>query len=401
MTPSERDALARDTLRWIMDCAQDGFYLLIAPPEVQRAEAGRYTARTGIYDYARRPEAYADKPYSFGELARWAEEQESGVLFVLNLQVVLRDGNDFSNLNLSRDMLAKTGRVWVFGVTGYMDKKLAQTARDFYAYMRLRARYAETATEARQAAFPENRYFASVEEAERALASYAELEARLLAEDGESLEDGQRLSIAVTLINIASVYKDYARYDRALALLERVKTIREKVLGLEHPDTAVTYNNIAVVYSNQGDYVKALEWYEKALAIDEKALRLEHPSTAATYNNMAWVYFEQGDYAKALEWHEKALAISEKVLGLEHPSTAVTYNNIALVYSNQGDYEKALEWYEKDLAISEKVLGIEHPDTATTYRNMADTYAAMGDEDRAAEYRAKANQNINSQEPAP
>ena len=179
-------------------------------------------------------------------------------------------------------------------------------------------------------------------------------------------------------------------YARALEWYYKALVIKEKVLGMEHPNTATTYNNIAIVFDNQGEYAKALEWYQKALAIKEKVLGLEHPSTATTYDNIATVYSDQGDYASALEWHYKALAIREKVLGLEHPSTATTYNNIAGVYHDQGDYARALEWYYKALVIKEKVLGMEHPSTATTYNNIALVYSDQGDYARAQEWYYKA-----------
>ncbi|MCL2361949.1 MAG: tetratricopeptide repeat protein [Defluviitaleaceae bacterium] len=195
---------------------------------------------------------------------------------------------------------------------------------------------------------------------------------------------------ATTYNNIAAVYDKQGDYPKALEWNQKALKIREKVLGLKHPDTAATYNNIAGVYKSQGDYPKALERYQKALKIFEKVLGLEHPNTATTYNNIAAVYDDQGDYPKALEWYRKALKIREKVLGLEHPTAATTYNNIAVVYDNQGDYPKALEWHQKALKIKEKVLGLEHPSTATTYNNIAVVYDSQGDYPKALEWYQKA-----------
>ena len=195
---------------------------------------------------------------------------------------------------------------------------------------------------------------------------------------------------AATYNNIASVYSRQGDYPKALEWHQKAFAIHKKVLDKDHPDIATTYNNIAVVYDRQGDYPKALEWYKKALAIREKVLGKEHPDTATTYNSIAVVYSRQGDYPKALEWYKKALAISEKVLWKEHPDTATTYNNIAFVYSSQGDYSKALECYQKALVIREKVLGKEHPDTATTYNNTAYMYSSQGDYPKALEWYQKA-----------
>ena len=59
-------------------------------------------------------------------------------------------------------------------------------------------------------------------------------------------------------------------------------TIREKVLGTEHPDTATSYNNIGSVYYAQSDYDKALEYFNKACSTFEIVFGLEHPNTKVT-----------------------------------------------------------------------------------------------------------------------
>ena len=190
--------------------------------------------------------------------------------------------------------------------------------------------------------------------------------------------------------NIGLIYKKQGDYTKALDYYQKTLDTREKVLGKEHPSTATTYNNIGLTYHSQGDYTKALEYYFKALDIKEKVLGKEHPDTATSYNNIGIVYKSQGDYTKALDYFFKVLAIFEKVLGKEHPDTATSYNNIGAVYKSQGDYTKALEYYFKDLAISEKVLGKEHPSTATSYNNIGLTYHSQGDYTKALEYYFKA-----------
>jgi tetratricopeptide (TPR) repeat protein len=192
------------------------------------------------------------------------------------------------------------------------------------------------------------------------------------------------------LKDYAQFLYDYGKYKEAEPVLLRLVSLREKVLGKEHPSTATSYNNIGLTYDNMGDYAKALEYNFKALAIREKVLGKEHHDTATSYNNIGAVYKSQGDYPKALEYFFKALDIHEKVLGKEHPSTATSYNNIGTTYYNLGDYTKALEYHFKALDIREKVLGKEHPDTATSYNNIGTTYYNLGDYTKALEYLEKA-----------
>ena len=72
--------------------------------------------------------------------------------------------------------------------------------------------------------------------------------------------------------------------------------IREAVLGGEHPDTAVSLNNLAGLYKSQGRYEEAEPLYQRALAIREAVLGGEHLGTAASLNNLAVVYLAQGRY---------------------------------------------------------------------------------------------------------
>ena len=183
---------------------------------------------------------------------------------------------------------------------------------------------------------------------------------------------------------------NYAHYDKALSINQRLTSIRERLYGLEHPSTAASYNNIGFVYNLLGDYDKALEYYSKALAIREKVLGREHPSTATSYNNIGSVYDSIGDYDKALEYYSKALAICEKVLGTEHPNTATSYNNIGFVYNHLGDYDKALEYYSKALLVREKLYGEVHKETAKSYKNIGNVYEKQGNYIKALEFYSKA-----------
>ena len=139
-----------------------------------------------------------------------------------------------------------------------------------------------------------------------------------------------------------------------------------------------------------GDYPKALEFYIKALSIREKVLGKDHPDTANSYNNIGSAYIGMGDYPKALEFFTKASDIYEKVLGKDHPSIAAIYNNIGFIYSKIDNFNEALEFYAKALNITEKTLGKKHPNTASSYNNIGNVYNKMGDYTEAYSYSKKA-----------
>ena len=62
------------------------------------------------------------------------------------------------------------------------------------------------------------------------------------------------------------------RLRAARPLHERALTIREKVLGPEHPDTAESLDNLARLLQDHGDLAAARPLHERALTIREKVL---------------------------------------------------------------------------------------------------------------------------------
>lgn len=184
--------------------------------------------------------------------------------------------------------------------------------------------------------------------------------------------DEKVTSTSTKLLNWAgSYFHGRAAYSAARPLYERAMTIREKVLGPEHPDTASSLNNLAGLLQAQGDLAGARPLYERALAIYEKLLGPEHPHTATSLNNLALLLQAQGDLAGAQPLFERARATYEMVLGPDHPLAATALNNLALLLQAQGDLSGAQPLFERALAIRENALSREHPDTATSLNNLA------------------------------
>jgi len=58
--------------------------------------------------------------------------------------------------------------------------------------------------------------------------------------------------------------------------------IRERALGLEHPDLAWSLNGLAELSRTRGALEKAESLFVRALAIRENALGVEHPDVAGS-----------------------------------------------------------------------------------------------------------------------
>lgn len=196
----------------------------------------------------------------------------------------------------------------------------------------------------------------------------------------ESLPKGIEKEASSLLDGLATFrHRALAAYSQARTLYESGLAIREKVLGLEHPDTATSLDNLAGLLRDQGDLAGARTLLTRAREIREKVLGPEHPHTATSVNNLAGLLQAQGDLAGARTLFERALAIGRKVFGPEHPNTATTLSNLAGLLQAQGDFAGARTLFEQALAIREKVLGPEHPDTAGSFGQLASLLRARGD----------------------
>jgi tetratricopeptide (TPR) repeat protein len=63
--------------------------------------------------------------------------------------------------------------------------------------------------------------------------------------------------------------------------------MKEKLLGRNHVEVALTLNNLAVIYKTQGRFDAAAELYRRALSCLEPALSPRHPNLIQCRKNYA------------------------------------------------------------------------------------------------------------------
>ena len=65
------------------------------------------------------------------------------------------------------------------------------------------------------------------------------------------------------------------------------------MLGPNHPDVAMTLNNLAVLFKEQGKFNQAEPLFRRALAIFESCLDPDHPKVVTCRENFADMVREQ------------------------------------------------------------------------------------------------------------
>ncbi|QRK06183.1 tetratricopeptide repeat protein [Archangium violaceum] len=190
----------------------------------------------------------------------------------------------------------------------------------------------------------------------------------------EAVLGGEHPEVATSLSQLGDLYLHPRDTTRARPLLERALAIQERTLGGNHPDVARTLNSLGVLLGIQGAYGQATQFHERALSIRETALGKHHPDLAQTLISLASAYQEQGSYGQAEPLVQRALAIQEAAFGGNDPQVAASLNTLALLYRNQKQYARAEPLLERALAIREVSLGQHHPDVASTLNDLASVH---------------------------
>lgn len=168
-----------------------------------------------------------------------------------------------------------------------------------------------------------------------------------------------------------------ADYQGACASHQRALSIRQTVLGTDHPTTARSLTQLGKALLFYGDMEHARPYFEQALAIQQIKLG-DHDDTATTLNHLGFLLMRQGELAAARPCHEQALRMRRAILGDEHPAVVDSLSNLAYIDFRQGNLESAHSLLQHALLMQRKARGTDHPETARLLTNMGELLLAQG-----------------------
>ena len=199
---------AYQTVGWILDHSDNGFFSLIASEAMQRRVVGFYkNSNVAVYDYLSRQEEY-----TFQALEDWiASQPDKDAYFLLNFQRALSDEEVLKRLNFSRDMLWKLNKNIIFCMTKGADDLLNGKAYDFYSYMKLVVVFQDELAAMREVL--------PVEDVMEQSQGGDESPEPLIENYGQWPEEKQ-LAYAISLANQAELLTRKCRYADARRLLE-------------------------------------------------------------------------------------------------------------------------------------------------------------------------------------
>jgi CHAT domain-containing protein/Tfp pilus assembly protein PilF len=185
------------------------------------------------------------------------------------------------------------------------------------------------------------------------------------------------------LNRLGGIYHGKGDYAKSEEYFLRARSVLEKAVGADHPDSLMVLYNLGIIYKEEGDYAKSKQFHRDALDGRVRVLGEDNTLVAASLTDLATVYRVTGDYTKAEEMQLRALAIREKLEGPEDPDVGQVLFNLGALYGAKKDWAKSAEVAERALRIWEKALGPDHEDIGRVLNNLSVCYAQLGEYDKA------------------
>ena len=137
----------------------------------------------------------------------------------------------------------------------------------------------------------------------------------------------------------------------AVALIEKARDTRLRLLGPDHRDTLTSMDDCAYAYRSVGRLDEALQIWDETLTRRKATLVPNHRDTLQSMNNLGVGYDAAGQFAKAIPLLEETLKLRKAAPGgADDPDTLGTMNNLAACYRDAGDFDRALPLLVEALA---------------------------------------------------
>lgn len=160
--------------------------------------------------------------------------------------------------------------------------------------------------------------------------------------------------------------REQGRLDEAEPLCQTALTIWEQTLGPEHPRVAFGLNNMGKLLHARGQLDAAEPLLRRALRMRENAYPAEHASITYSLHNLGWLLYEQGKLAEAEPLLRRAVAVREKILDPGHPELALALRSLGVLLTARGEHHEAERLLQRALLIQESALPASHPQLQAT-----------------------------------
>ncbi len=183
--------------------------------------------------------------------------------------------------------------------------------------------------------------------------------------------------IADDLLESATLCRGMTDYDRAMAILERVRSMHLRSAGAGSLPVASDWSRMAQIYVDEQNNEAAAAALEQALAIRSKIAGTYDVSLLGDLDRLGAARIALGRYEGAEESYRHALVIRESLFGRESPDLIATVDGLAYACFGEKKYEEAEPLYQRLIALWTSSAGKEHPMVAIAYDKLAVFYAGQ------------------------
>ena len=191
--------------------------------------------------------------------------------------------------------------------------------------------------------------------------------------------DPNGVLLAREQMRLGELYLQAGRLGAACDCFAESTSLRQHLLGDDHPDSRASRAALAAVLRDSGRLREARQQYEALLDHCAGAAGADHPETLAARAGLAATLARLDEFGQALQLHDAVLDACERLYGPEHIATLDAVAAQARTLALQGEYSRARMLYERVLEGRQRVLGTEHEDTLRCTQQLATLLRDMGD----------------------
>jgi tetratricopeptide (TPR) repeat protein len=176
--------------------------------------------------------------------------------------------------------------------------------------------------------------------------------------------------VAVSLNNLASVYRHQGRRDEAEALARESVGIRQKMFGDDSLEVADSLHNLSVVLADEGNLAESEATARRMLAIRRKLLGPEDRLVASALADVSWVVSVSGKLDEAVSLEREALTMQQKLLGDGAPEVAKSLNNLSQLLGRPSKTPESLAILQEIHTNQNQLFGKDNPISLDTLRSL-------------------------------
>ncbi len=183
--------------------------------------------------------------------------------------------------------------------------------------------------------------------------------------------------VADDLLESATLCRGMKDYDRAMAILERVRSMHLRSAGAESVLYASDWSRMGQIYLDEQNRDGAAAAFDQALAIRSKIAGAYDVSLLGDLDALGGVLIAMGRYDRAEENYRHALVIRESLFGRESADLIATVDGLAYACFGEKKYDEADPLYQRLISLWSSSAGEEHPMVSIAYDKLAMFYAAQ------------------------